>query len=159
MLKNRKVIRLWLEFSQNYKSEAIALAESIRLLNKWVKNIDLSKNIQSQIYLIKDEWMKKHEQYLTRFYVSDISGHSENFKHLYAYEFCIDGENFCFHSYLKLRENAKIYLTKHGSSKEFSNEEIRLLENELPLFINMVQNQLQSIQITKLADSDTRDNI
>ena len=143
--KNKATIRLWFEFSQNYRTEAIALAESVRLLNKWAKNTD-SKNIKRQIYLTKDEWIKKHEQYITIFYVSGISGYSEDFQHLYAYEFCIDGEFFCFHSYLKLKQNPKIYITKHGSSKEFSNEEVRLLENELPLFICMVQNQLQSIQ-------------
>ena len=143
--KYKAAIRLWFEFSQNYKTEAIALAESVRLLNKWAKNTDLSKNIKRQIYLTKDEWIKKHEQYLTKFYVSGISGYSEYFQHLYAYEFCIDGEFFCFHSYLKLKHNPKIYITKHGSSKEFSNEEVRLLENELPLFIRMVQNQLLSM--------------
>jgi hypothetical protein len=144
--KEKAAIRLWFEFSQNYKTEAIALAESVRLLNKWAKNTDLSKNIKHQIYLIKDEWIKKHEQYLTNFYISGISGYSEDFKHLYAYEFCIDGEIFSFHSYLKLQENTKIYITKHGSSKDFSNEEVKLLENELSLLIRMVQNQLQSIQ-------------
>ena len=143
-VKYNAAIRLWFEFSQNYKTEAIALAESVRLLNKWAKNTD-SKNIKRQIYLTKDEWIKKHEQYLTRFYVSGISGYSEDFKQLYAYEFCIDGELFCFHSYLKLKQNPKIYISKHGSSKEFSNEEVRLLENELPLFIRMVQNKLLSM--------------
>ncbi|MBD2522843.1 hypothetical protein [Nostoc sp. FACHB-133] len=147
--KDLSASQLWSEFSQNYKTEAIALAEAIRLLNKWFKTTELNRNLKRQVYLIKDEWIQKHEQYLTEFYISSISGYSENFQQLYAYTFCIDGEFFCFHSYLRLKQNTKVYITHHGSSKELLEEQIRLLETELPLFIRMVKHQLQSIQPVK----------
>ncbi len=147
--KDSAASQLWSEFSQNYKTKAIALAEAVRLLNKWVKTTEISKNAKQQVYLIKDVWIQKHEQYLTEFYISNISGYSDNFKQLYAYKFCIDGDFFCFHTYLKLKNNPKVYITQHGSSKELSDEQITLLKTELPLFIRMIKNKLQTIQPVK----------
>jgi len=155
--RTRTVEQVWQEWCERHGSEAIVLAEAIRLANRLQK-----VNRRAEFYPLKDEWIRRNQNRLLEGRIArleervcwDCNGDGESrwgeecFKcggtgvysssTLYEHLFEIEGRNYCFHSYQRPRSisnNPGADLAHYG--RPFSADELPLPPQSL--LVDMVE--------------------
>lgn len=138
----------WKEWRERYESDAIAIAELINYLNRYVKRADGSY-YKRDIYGIKDRWLKLNRKNIKRaemsaqfkeiayasydfydpndnvyYYDFDDEDYQEISTEFFAYEVEIEGKFFRFHSKKQFRRKiSKLNPEAHSSAKPLEDSE------------------------------------
>lgn len=120
----------WQSWQNQYSSEKLALADGVRIMNRWLKNlgrIETSYDLdwktgnlikyraydhgmqrvwEQAAYQIKDIWLQQNQKHLiigqkVRHEVSQNQQGKISERWLYYHEFLIEEQKFDFHSYIK----------------------------------------------------------